>query len=426
MRLRPSSVPFALSLAVMLFPALGVEWNQWRGPRRDGHSPDQGLPKRWPPGGPKRLWTTKNVGLGYSGVVTADKLVFTMGTRDGKEHLIALHAKDGTEYYFSLAGNMYTNAWGNGPRMTPTIDDDRLYAMSGKGKLICIIAKSGKFQWEKQLTTDLGGTIPDWGYSESPLVVDDVVIVTPGGTNGTLAALNKKNGKLVWQTSGLTEPAHYTSPIAVSVGGRKQIVQLASRKLFGVDPATGRVLWDTAFPGRIAVVPTPIDAGNGYVYATASYGAGSKLVKIAPDGNSVEIVYEDNRVMRNQHGGVVLVDGKLYGHSDGSGWVCQDLLTGAEVWRFKDYGKGSVHFADGMLYCLNEQTAELALVDASPLGWTERSRFKLDPLSKKRSREGGIWTHPTVINGRLYLRDQELLTCYELVPPPDHSTRARR
>jgi hypothetical protein len=240
-----------------------------------------------------------------------------------------------------------------------------------------------------------------------------MVICTPGGSKGTLAALNKMTGEVLWRTTDVTDEAQYSSPILIQHGGKPQVVQLVGQKVFGVDPATGALLWKAPFPGRVAVIPTPIDGGEGRIYVTAGYGVGCQLIQLGAN-NAVETVYENNKVMKNHHGGVVLVDGYIYGHSDGNGWVCQDLKTGKEVWSNKGFGKGAVHFADGMLYCLNEKSGEVALVEASPKGWNQKGHFTLAPLSAQRNPQGGIWPHPVVINGRLYLRDQEFLYCFDV------------
>lgn len=412
MNLRPLFT--ACAFAAVFSTALAADWTQWRGPGRKDHSPDKGLLKEWPASGPKQVWLFKNAGLGYAGYSIAGDRLFTMGLRDGQEQLIAVSTKDGSEVWKANAGEKYPNNWGDGPRMTPTLDGDRVYAIGGNGLVICAQVSDGKILWEKSLTKDLGGIRQDWGFTESPLIVGDNLILTPGGKDGTMAALNKKTGEVVWRSKDLSEVAQYASPILVNRGGKDQIVQLVAKAIFGVDPTDGTILWKSDFPGRVAVIPTPIDGGDGLIYVTAGYGVGCKLVRMGADGKSVETVYADNKVMKNHHGGVVLLNGKIYGHSDGAGWVCQDLATGNEVWAFKNFGKGAIHYADGKFYCLDERSGVVALIEASDKGWKEISRFTLSPLSEKRSKQGGIWPHPVVLNGRLYLRDQEYVYCYDV------------
>jgi outer membrane protein assembly factor BamB len=406
-------LPLLAALLASGVTAIAADWPQWRGPTRDDHSPDTGLLKEWPATGPKLVWLNKTAGLGYAGYSIVGNQLFTMGLRDEQELLIALDATTGKELWAAPVGAKYPNGWGDGPRMTPTVDGNRVYAVGGQGNLICAQTTDGKPLWQKSQTADLGGKLQGWGYTVSPLVVGDKVICSPGGPQGTMAALNKLTGEVVWRSAELTDDTQYSSPILVEHAGKKQVVQLVTQRLFAVDPDNGKVLWKSDFPGRTAVIPTAISQGD-YIYVTAGYGAGCKLVKIAADGNSVETVYENNKVMKNHHGGVVLVEGKVYGYSDGPGWLCQDFLTGSEVWTSKPLGKGAIHYADGMLYCLDERSGEVVLVEASPKGWNEKGRFKLAPLSAQRNPQGGIWPHPVVVNGRLYLRDQELLYCFDV------------
>ena len=408
-----SWVSCALGSLVAL-SAFGADWPQWRGDSRRDHSPDKGLLAQWPQNGPKQVWSFDNAGSGYAGFAISKDSLFTMGLRDGQEFLIAVNASTGKELWSSPAGSKYPNNWGDGPRMTPTVDGDRVFAIGGQGLLICVEAKSGKLIWSKNLVTDLGGQLQDWGYTESPLVVGDIVICTPGGPQGTLAGLDKSSGAVRWRTSGLTDKAQYSSPILIQHDGQPQVVQLVMNRFFGVSPKDGSVLWKKDFPGRVAVIPTPIYE-DGIVYVTAGYGVGCEAVRLGTN-NSIAPLYS-NKVMKNHHGGVICVDGYLYGHSDGAGWVCQELKTGKEIWSHKGFGKGSVTYADGKLFCLDERNGDVALVEASTQGWKELSRFKLAPLSSKRSPQGGIWPHPVVVNGRLYLRDQELIHCFNVKSP---------
>lgn len=409
--MKPILSALVVSLALILPAANAADWTQWRGPGREDRSPDKGLLKSWPEGGPKQLWVFNDAGLGYAGYSIVAGKLFTMGLRGDQESVIAVDVATGKEVWSAPAGPRYPNGWGDGPRCTPTVDGDHLYAVGGQGLLVCLNRADGKQVWSKSLVKDLGGKVPDWGYTESLLVVGDHVICTPGGSGGTLAALNKKTGEVVWRTTDVQEGAQYSSPILIQHAGKPQIVQLVMKRFFGVDPASGKVLWNVDFPGRTAVIPTALHH-DGIVYVSAGYGVGCKAVRLTASG--AEVVYEDNKVMKNHHGGVVRVDDHLYGYSDGPGWVCQNLKTGQEVWANKSLGKGSVHFADGMLYCVSEDGGNVALVEATPTGWNEKSRFKLAPQTTQRNPQGRIWTHPVVLDGKLYLRDQELLHCYDV------------
>lgn len=411
----PAAVLLPLLCGAVLLSASAADWPGWRGPQRNDHSPDTGLLKKWPEGGPKRVWLNNNVGLGYAGFSIVEGKLHTMGLRDGQEFLLTLDAGTGKELRAVPIGGGYDKqpSWGNGPRGTPTADGDHLFALGGQGNLLCVSRNEGESTvvWKKSLTADLGGKLPTWGYAESPLIVGDLVICTPGGDQGTLAALRKSTGEVAWRTTSLSDGAHYASPILAVHAGKPQIIQLVEKKVFGVDPANGNVLWQQDWPGQTAVIPTPIYHDH-HVYISSGYGVGCRLIRLAPD-NTPTTVY-NNKVMKNHHGGVILVGDHLYGYSDGPGWVCQDFRTGEEVWANKSLPKGALHYADGMLYCLAETTGDVALIEASPKGWTEHGRFTLDPQTRQRAPRGQIWTHPVVLNGRLYLRDQEFLSCYDV------------
>ncbi|RYD37553.1 MAG: polyvinylalcohol dehydrogenase [Verrucomicrobiaceae bacterium] len=388
-----------------------ADWPQWRGENRDDHSPDKSILNPWPAKGPKQLWVFKEAGLGYSGFSVVGDRLFTMGAIKDGENVICVDPVTGKQKWsVQLDSRIYPNNWGDGPRSTPTVDGDRVYALSANGILGCLSVKDGAILWKKDLIEEMGGKLQDWGYTESVLVEGDKVICTPGGAQGTLAALDKKTGKVLWRSTGIKEPAQYSSTVPVTVNGQRQIVQLLTKKVFGVNPANGELLWQSNFSGSVAVIPTPIFK-DGYLYVTAGYGVGCRMYKLGE--KEPEIVYENN-VIVNHHGGVVLVDGKLYGHSDKGGWKCQDFMTGEEVWKSDAMGKGGIGYAAGHLVCVEEQTGNVALIAASDKGWKEEGRFKLDPQSAQRKPQGKIWVHPVILNGRLYLRDQELIYCYDV------------
>jgi outer membrane protein assembly factor BamB len=400
------------SVACLTIPTLrgaSFDWPQWRGPDRSDVSKETGLLKTWPAEGPKRVWLYEHAGEGYSGPAIVSGKLFTMGTRDGSECVLALEADTGKELWAAKTGSVFKESRGNGPRATPTVDGDRLYAMTAEGVLACVNVADGKVLW-KQNMADLGGKRPTWGYTESVLVDGDHVVCTPGGPKGALAAFDKMTGKPAWQSDKFTDSAHYASIVAADLNGGRQYIQLTAQSIVGISAKDGSVLWKSSFPGRVAVVPTPICKDN-CVYVTAGYGAGCKLVRIGA-GNEVSDVYE-NKVMKNHHGGVILVGDYLYGHAD-PGWTCQNFKTGEEVWNYRGFGKGAIAFADGMLYCLDESNGSVALIDASPKGWQEHGRFKLDPQTTIRTAQGRIWTHPVISNGKLYLRDQDLIYCYDV------------
>jgi outer membrane protein assembly factor BamB len=388
-----------------------ADWPMFRGADRSDISRETGLLKQWPDGGPKKLWVFDKAGLGYSGFSVVGGTLFTMGASDeGEEFVYALDTKDGKPKWKTRVGALLTNNWGDGPRGTPTVDGDRVYALGGKGDLVCVSAKDGKEVWRASMTEN-GGKVPGWGYTESVLVDGDKVICTPGGGQGTLLALDKMTGKKIWQSDGWTDPAQYASVIAADVKGVHQYIQLTMKSVAGVDANDGKVAWKMDFPGKTAVIPTPIFK-DGEVYVSAGYGVGCMKVDIS-GGNSASQVYA-NTNMENHHGGVILVGDYLYGYSGRGGWTCQDWKTGDVKWAEKKLGKGAIHCADGMLYLLEEQTGTVVLIEASPDGWKEHGRFKLDPQTALRKPQGKIWTHPVVSDGKLYLRDQDLIFCFNV------------
>ena len=393
--------------------AASFDWPQWQGPDRSGASQETGLLKTWPVGGPKRVWLFENAGNGYSGPAIVNGKFFTLGTRAGSEILLILDAGTGAEILTAKLGGVLDNNWGDGPRGTPTVDSDRVYALSGPGNLVCVSIAEGNILWQASLQS-LGGQIPEWGYTESVLVDGPLVLCTPGGRKGAVAALDKMTGKVLWQSKAFTDAAHYSSIVPARINNTPQYVQRTEKSIVGIAADDGRLLWQTSFSGRIAVIPTPIVKGN-EVYVTAGYGAGCKMVRIGP-GNEVTTVYE-NKTMKNHHGGVIQVGDFLYGHNDPAGWVCQNLQTGEEVWNHRAFGKGAVGYAEGMIYCVEEGSGTVVLAEASSKGWTEHGRFKLAPQTKIRRAQGRIWTHPVISNGRLYLRDQDLIYCYDIKAP---------
>jgi outer membrane protein assembly factor BamB len=419
------------AMAVMAVMSVAAnDWPQWLGPNRDGVSAEKDLLTSWPEGGPALAWKVTNLGGGYSGVAVSKGCIYTMGENAQESFILAMKESDGTLLWSAKAGKAGAPGWGGfaGPRATPTVDGDRIYALSHYGELVCVETASGKEIWRKHLVDDLGGKLPEWGFSESPLVDGDRVICTPGGAQGALAALNKTTGAVLWRSKDFQNPAQYESVIIATIEGTKQYVQLTDTAVAGVDPETGKVLWRGTHPGEVAVIPTPIWTGN-YIFITSGYEAGSGLFKISRNGSSwqADKVYEqrakavekdgkvektrDPEALDNHHGGVVLIDGYLYGHGDTPGWVCKELQTGKLVWKeTKKQRKGSiVAFGNYLITRAEEGEGTVVLVEASPKGFVEKGRFDQPDRSGKNS-----WPHPVIANGKLYLRDQNVLLCYDI------------
>ncbi len=403
---------FAVGFGVTAYAS---DWPQWRGPQRDGISTETGLLKQWPAGGPKLGWKTTGLGGGYSGVSVAAGRIYTMGDGADTSYVHALDEKTGRLLWSSKVGrtggedrNKYP-----GTRCTPTVDGNLIYATGQWGDLVCLEGATGKEVWRVNLASDLKGKMMSgWGYSESPLVDGDNLIVCPGGRAGTMAALNKKTGAVVWRSKDWTDDAAYSSVVVATIGGVRQYVQLTGESVAGVDPAKGKVLWKAPRKGRTAVIPTPVIDGN-FVYVTSGYGIGCNIFRI--DGAAGKFTAEQvyvGKEMKNHHGGVVKVGENVVGFSDGDGWTWQNMKTGEVAYKAeaKKLGKGSIVAADGMLYLRFESGGgTVVLLDAAKPGWDEKGRFEQPDRSQKNS-----WPHPVVANGRLYLRDQDVLLAYDV------------
>lgn len=403
-----------LLLLVCRIAALADDWPQFRGPLRDNVSRETALLKSWPDGGPKRIWLSTNLGAGYSGPAIVGENAFILVQRNDAQWLLCLDANSGKELWATRLGGTYLNEFGGGPRGTPTVTGGRVFALGANGEVLCVDSATGKEQWRASLT-DLGGKVPVWGYSESPLVDGPRVLCTPGGEQGAVVALDLKTGQPVWRSKDFTDEAQFTSLMLLEKGGVRQYIALNRERMAGLAAQDGRLLWQQKFRSGVVVAQSPIVSGD-MVYAAAAGGTGCKAVKlIAPD--AAEVVYA-NKVMKNLPGGVVLFDGHVYGYSDSIGWVCQDWLTGDEVWSSKELEKGSVTIAEGLMYCFTEDKGMVVLAEASPKGWKERSRFLLAPQSEHRAKQGKVWTPPVIAGGRLYLRDQENLFCFNISTQP--------
>jgi outer membrane protein assembly factor BamB len=390
------------------------------------------LLKAWPKDGPKLLWTFEKAGVGYSGPAIVGDRLYTMGGRGDTSFVFALDVKTGKEIWSCPIGKTFRNGWGDGPRGTPTVDGELLYALDAQGELICVETATGSKRWSVNIEKELHGELmSEWGYSESVLVDGDQVVCCPGGKDGTVAALDKKTGKVKWRSKELTDKATYSSIVLGEYGGERQYVQLTQKNksegaIVGVAAKDGKLLWYHARPGyNVAVVPTPIVLGD-LVYATAGYGAGCDLLQISLQGDKFQAkqLYKSKiqKKMENKHTGVLLVGDFVYGYSDGAGWTCQELKTGEPKWDSKRLERGSLTFADGYLYCFEENTGVVSHMEASPKEMKGTSSFKIPRETEVKRGDGKIWTHPVVANGCLYLRDQDLIFCYDV---RDHAAAAR-
>ncbi|HEY0005386.1 MAG TPA: PQQ-binding-like beta-propeller repeat protein [Pyrinomonadaceae bacterium] len=401
--------------------ASASDWPQWRGPARDGISQERGLLKQWPAGGPKLLWQVNDIGDGYSTPAVVGTRIYLMSNRGMENEFVqALSTQDGKPVWTTRVGNV-GNPNQNPPypkaRSTPTVDGDFIYALGSDGDLVCLAAKSGKIRWQKSIRKEFGGQPGEWAYAESPLVDGELVVVTPGGAEATMVALNKKTGALVWKAAVPgADPAGYASAIVVQGGGRKQYVQLLSKGIVGVDAKTGQFLWRYK---EVAKGPaqyfTPVARGE-YVYGGA-LGVGGGLVRLKLDqgGVAAEQVYF-TRGLPNGIGGAVAVGEYLYGTEVGQKLVAVEFTTGKVKWQAESFGWASVAYADGHLY-LHLVNGDFVLVEATPEGYHEKGRFT-PPAQPKHKQAGQFaemaFAYPVIANGRLYIRDLETLWAYDI------------
>lgn len=379
-----------------------ANWPQWRGPNRDGVSKETGLLKQWPEKGPSLVWKASGAGSGYSSFSIANGRMYTMGLRGDREFVIAFDITNGKEAWATPHGSAFRNDRGDGPRGTPTIDGDRLYALGGSGDLTCLDVKTGKIVWTKNVLREFGGSNITWGISESPLVMGNKVLVNAGGRNASIVALNKDNGSVIWKSQ--SDESGYSSAIPLQVNGGTQVVFFTHDRALGLDINDGRLLWEYGKPANnVANVATPIVRGN-RVFISSDYGTGGGVVEIKADGRAQEVYFTKD--MRNHHSSSVLVGDYLYGFSS-SILTAMKFDTGEIAWRDRSVGKGSLVYADGNLYCFSENGI-VGLVEATPTGYHEKGRFRI------QQGELPTWTHPVVAGGRLYLRDQDTIYAFDV------------
>ena len=402
------AIPLLIPAVLAISGNLAAEdWPQWRGPNRDGISRETRLLESWPSRGPREVWRIRNLGSGYGTVSMRDDRIFVLGVRDGNSTLFSLARANGRLLWSRSLGESLGNDRGGGPRSSPTIDLNRVYALAENGELVSADFETGSAIWQRNILSDFGGQNPRWLMSESPLVDGDHVIVTPGGPDASIVALDKATGQTIWTSKGLSDPAGYSSCIATDFNGIRMILAFTAKAAVGVRAADGLPLWRyEPVANRTANVATPVVQGDKAFY-TSAYRTGAALLRLLPDGPGVkaEEVYFSSE-MQNHHGGVVLLDGYLYGFSN-SILSCLNLETGEVAWRDRSVGKGSLIYANGHLYLMGENNV-VGLAKATPEGYQETGRFEIEDQGWPS------WAHPVVSGGRLYIRNQGTLTCYDI------------
>ncbi len=390
------------------------DWPQFRGPGRDGKSSETGLLKRWPAGGPKLLWSVGEVGVGFSSAAVAEGLVYTTGMFGGEGYLFAFDLQGDFKWKVSY-GPEWTRSH-PGTRTTPTVDEGRVYVLSGTGGMFCFDARGGERIWQVNILEDFEGKAPRWGLTGSPLIDGRKLICTPGGKKGTMVALDKTTGRTIWATTGLDELSAYCSPILVKRGPNRLVINMVEKSVIAVSPDSGRLIWRIPFATSYDTgTVTPV-YHDGALYVTSvvqgRFTKGGALFELSEDGTTVVEKWSD-QTLDCHHGGVILLDGFLYGSNwkgnNNGDWVCLDWATGKVIYEQKWNGnKGPIIYADGMFYCYDENTGEVGLVRASSEGFKTVSSFRVTLGS------GSHWAHPAISDGRLYIRHGEAMMAYDI------------
>ena len=387
--------------------AWGADWPQFRGPDRDGKSPETGLLKSWPTEGPKLLWKVPGCGTGYSSPSIVGDTVYTAGDVGGQSSLVAFSTdgKPKGRFAFAAGGPGGEQA---GMRSTPTVEGGSVYLLNPSGELFCAAANNLAKRWQVNILKTFKGRKGQWDLAESVLIDGNNVICTPGGPDATIVALDKRSGRTVWTSKGLSDEAAYASPIKITVGKIPMIVTMTGKGLVGVSATMGQFLWRYDRPANgTANCPSAVASGS-RVFEATGYGTGGGAVDITVSGTKVTAQQAwETREMVCHHGGYVVVNDYVYGNH-GGGYACLDFKTGQKKWSGAGVGKGSVIYADGMLYCLGEG-GSVGLVEAKPDGFNQVSQFRLPPDGK-----GQAWAHLAIANGRLYIRHGDMLYCYDL------------
>ena len=375
------------------------EWPCFRGPNHDDKSPAKGLLKEWPTNGPAKLWQFSGLGKGFSTVAVSGGAIYTSGDVDGQMTLFALNL-DGKLKWKVAHDRAWTQSY-TGSRSTPTVDGDRVYLVSGHGLIGCYSTANGTKVWTRTMQ-ELGGKTPNWGYAESVLISGKMAVVTPGGA-GCITALDKATGQTIWQSQGFDGPAHYGSCTPFSFNNAPMIAAGTGGGIFCVDARSGaKIFANPHSAGSTANIPSPA-AADGYVLWATGYGKGAICMKLGPTG--AEPAWT-TRELVCLHGGYLIENGLIYGNHE-RGVACLDLKTGQKKWFDKGVGKCSITFADGMLYLFGENDGVAGLAPASPDGFKLTGRFSVPG-------EGPSWAHPVVIGGRLYLRYDINLYCFDV------------
>ncbi len=398
-------VILVMTLSLIIGSLIAQEIAQWRGPNRDGKYPDTGLMKQWPEEGPQMLWHYDDLGLGHgSAGVTSDR-IFTSGTdEDGNGFVVALN-HDGEKMWQTSIGEEWMDSF-EGTRSTPLVYGDKLYIMSSYGYLACMRTEDGKIIWDVDLFKDYDGVNIKWGVTENLLIDGEKLFVTPGGEKNNVLALNKDTGELIWSSKGNSEISAYCSPIVVDRGLTRLLITQTAESILGLDAKTGEVFWTFDHPNKYSVQANAPTYQDGKVYIVSGYGKGGVQLQISEDGKSVTELWR-NRTLDDRMGGVVLVDGRIYGSGDKKSWHCLDWETGEELYKSRMFKNGNIIYVDGLLYCYSE-AGKVGIVDPKSNDYSLISTFDV-PFGEKWH-----WAHLVIYDKKLYVRHDNSLMVYDI------------
>lgn len=394
-----------IGLVLYSLSSLAQNAAQWRGENRDGIYNETGLLKEWPANGPKLLWHFDNLGSGHGSAAIAYDKVYTSGTAEENGFVIAFDTK-GKQIWRTEYGKEWLDSW-DGVRTTPLINDGKVYILSGYGLVSCLDAENGSILWQVDYMEKYDGRNIKWGVTENLLVYDDYLICTPGGIDANVIALNKHTGDLIWKCSGEKEKSAYGSPALITHNGRRIVVAQTESSILGIDAERGDLLWSNPQTNKYFVHPnTPLYHG-GQIYVTSGYGKGGVMLKLSENGDKVTELWR-NETLDNQMGGVVLIDGKIYGSGQASRkWICLDWATGKEIYSSKEFKKGNIISAEGLLYWYSEG-GQVVLVESLIDRFNVISSFEV-PYGEKQH-----WAHLVIDNKRLFVRHGASLMVYDI------------
>ncbi len=403
-------------LFVLLNFSTGISQDvQWRGPERDGKYPSSNLLETWPEDGPELILKKDGFGAGWTTPVISDNIIYITGRKDSMEVLTALSV-EGNVLWETAFGKSWKSSFPDS-RNSPASEGDRIYISAAMGTVSCIDKTNGNILWSVNTHEEYKGKFHRWGFAESILLTEDAVISSPTGSETLVVALDKKNGSLLWKSESLGGERAYASPLMIDYNGQKQILIQTSIHLVAVDPENGEILWSydmvsdhSGDRGRRNNTNTPL-YHKGEIFVTAGYDADALMLKLSDDGKAVQLKWITQH-LDNHHGGVVLVDGYIYGanwENNGNGnWVCIDWEKGELQYEEKWINKGSIIYADGKLYVYEEKKGNVGLVEPTP------ENFKLISSFQIQDGNGPHWAHPSIYNGYLIIRHGEFLFVYDI------------